>query len=377
MKRILLITHNFPPTIGGPATFMDALAAELVARSGPVTVLCSSPVADDPGDPLRPFRVRRICLANRYRYEVMVRVALVHELARHRLVFVNTLEDYFLEVNRLLRRPYILKVVGDSVWERARNLGATSLGIDEFQDDEGAQGAFAALIERRNRAAIGAERVVTPSRYLAAMVVAWGVPPERVAVIPNGVEDSFVADEAPAPRASGPLRAIFVGRITNWKGLETVLLALRELAGVSLEVVGDGPQLPSCVDLARQLGLGERVAFAGGVPRSVVRERMRKSDVLVLASLYEGLSHTLLEATALGLPSIASSAGGNSEVVEDGINGTLVPPQDVAALVRALVRLRDDEPYRHGLALRAHERGRGMRLKEFVPRYAELFGGVG
>lgn len=373
MKPILLITNNFPPTIGGPATFVNALAAELAGRSHAVTVLCSSPVVADASDMLRPFRVRRVCLASRYRYEVLVRVALFHELARHRLVFVNTLEEYFLEVNRLLRRPYVLKVVGDPVWERARNLGATSLGIDEFQHDGHARRAFGALIERRDRAAIGAERVVTPSRYLAAMVAGWGVPRERVTVIPNGVEDTFVAEHAPVPRANRILRAIFVGRITNWKGLETLLLALRELEDVSLEVVGDGPQLPSCVELARQLGLGDRVAFAGGAPRSVVRQRLCASDVLVLTSLYEGLSHTILEAAALGVPSIASSRGGNPEVVEDGVNGTLVPAQDVAALVRALARMRDDEAYRHGLALRSYDRGSGLRLKAFVPRYAQLF----
>ncbi|MEW6268685.1 MAG: glycosyltransferase family 4 protein [Thermodesulfobacteriota bacterium] len=372
MKRVLLVSNNFPPTIGGPATFVDALGHELARRDFRVTVLCTSAVARDPDDAARPFVVRRVCLANRYRYEVAVRVALLRELARHRLVFVNTLEDYLCDVNRLLRRRYVLKVVGDTVWERARNLGATCLDVDAFQTDGLAQRSFRAAIERRNRAVLGAAHVVTPSAYLRRMVIGWGVPEERVTVVANGVDEDFATAETPAPRPGAELRVLFVGRLTNWKGVDTLLLALARVEGARLVVAGDGPQLPSLVALARQLGVADRVRFAGAAPRARVRELMRESDVLVLASLYEGMSHTLLEAAALGLPAIASRCGGNPEVVCDGDSGILVPPQDVAALRAALVTLRDDEALRHRLALAAHGRARGHRVADGVPRIVEL-----
>ena len=65
----------------------------------------------------RPFIVRRVNIASRERYEIEVRVRLSLEMARHRLVFVNGLERYVAEVNRVVRRPYVLKIVGDRAWE--------------------------------------------------------------------------------------------------------------------------------------------------------------------------------------------------------------------------------------------------------------------
>lgn len=376
MRRVLLVSNNFPPTIGGPSTFVDALGRELARHDFRVTVLCSSAVEHDPGDAARPFAVRRVCLANRYRYEVAVRVALLRELSRHRLVFVNTLEDYLVDVNRLLRRRYVLKVVGDAVWERARNLGATCLDVDAFQADPQAQHAWRAAIARRNRAVLGAAHVLTPSEYLRRMVIGWGVPEERVSVVANGVDDAFAAPEAPPPRPGGELRVLFVGRLTNWKGVDTLLLALAGVDGARLVVAGDGPQMPPLVALAHQLGVADRVRFVGAAPRAEVRELMRASDVLVLTSLYEGMSHTLLEAAAMGVPAIASTCGGNPEVVCDGDNGILLPPQDVGRLREALVTLRDDERLRHGLALRAWRSARARRLADGVPRIVELIDGL-
>src|SRR5690606_1402073 len=144
------------------------------------------------------------------------------------------------------------------------------------------------------------------------------------------------ASAPPAPRAGERLRALFVGRLTNWKGVDTLLLAVRDLPEVDLAIVGDGPERPALEALARQLGLGGRAAFLGRLGRAETRREMLRSHVLVLPSLYEGLSHTLLEAGAVGLPCIASRCGGNPEVIADGENGLLVPPEDPAALGAAL-----------------------------------------
>jgi glycosyltransferase involved in cell wall biosynthesis len=84
-----------------------------------------------------------------------------------------------------------------------------------------------------------------------------------------------------------------------------------------------------------------------------LRQQMQQSDVLVLDSEYEGLSHTLLEAAAMALPSIASDRGGNPEVIQNGSNGLLVPYGDVAALQAALAQLQADEALRYRLACQA------------------------
>jgi glycosyltransferase involved in cell wall biosynthesis len=94
--------------------------------------------------------------------------------------------------------------------------------------------------------------------------------------------------------------------------------------------------------LARQLGLADRAHFLGNVPHARIPLLIRASDLFVLNSEYEGLSHTLLEVQALGTPIVASRVCGNPEVVEDGVNGLLVDPRDARALAAAMRRLLDD-----------------------------------
>ena len=367
MASVLLVTNIFPPQIGGPATFIDRLGHSLAGRGHDVSVVCSSSATCDIYDAQRPFTVKRVSVASRERYEVLVRLRLALEMARHRLVFVNGLERYVAEVNRALRRRYVLKIVGDTVWETARNRGLTTLPIDEFQVDAHSQRQFAADIEMRNGWVSAARHVVVPSEYLRRLVEGWGVASDRITVVRNGT-DCTPAVAAGRRTAAQRLRALFVGRLTNWKGVETLLLAARELPMVELEIAGDGPEWPHLVELSAQLGLGDRVVFSGRLPAEGVRRAMDRAHVLVLTSLYEGLSHTVLEAMAAGVPCIVSARGGNEEVVCHGRNGLVVPPQDVARLVEALCRLASDEGLRARLAAGAKDTARAFDLAETVAR---------
>jgi glycosyltransferase involved in cell wall biosynthesis len=96
----------------------------------------------------------------------------------------------------------------------------------------------------------------------------------------------------------------------------------------------------------RELGLGERIWMAGS--RGDIPELMRGLDVFVLPSLAEGISNTILEAMACGLPVIATAVGGNPELVEEGRTGLLVPPADPAAMARAMETCALDADLRRG-----------------------------
>lgn len=371
MSKVLLVTNIFPPEIGGPATFIDRLAHSLSGRDHRVTVVCSSQGKRHPSDAERPFTVRRVNVMSREQYEIFVRMRLALEMARHRLVFVNGLERYVGEVNRVLHRPYVLKIVGDTVWETARNRGMTSLSIDDFQIDPASQQRFATDISGRNAWVMSARQIVVPSEYLRRLVEGWGVPGERIAVVQNGTIAGNVA--APAARSGRErFRALFVGRLTNWKGVETLLLAARDVPELELEIVGDGPEWPHLVELSAQLGLSDRAIFRGRLSAPDVRHAMGRAHALVLTSLYEGLSHTLLEAFAAGLPCIVSDRGGNEEVVSDGRNGVIVPAQNVGSLARAIQSLAQDEAWRRRLAAAALDTARVFDLSKTVTRTEHL-----
>jgi glycosyltransferase involved in cell wall biosynthesis len=367
--RILLVTNIFPPMIGGPATFIDRLAHTLSQQHGcRVTIVCSSDAPRDPSDVARPFTVHRLCTANKYWYQLKVRLVLAVELLRHRRTLVNGLEEYVTPLARLLRRRYILKIVGDSVWETARNAGETTVDIDAFQTDATARVRFAGARAARAAQLRQANLIVTPSEYLRSMVIGWGVSPDRVVTVANGVEEQPAISVS--RRSAGPLKALFVGRLTNWKGVDTALLALAGLDDVELTVAGDGPAYPALVALARQLALDGRVRFLGRQSASDVRRLMASSHVLVLTSLYEGLSHTLIEAASHGLPCIASACGGNPEFVVDGETGLLVQAEDVTALRRALAALAADEPRRHRLAVAAQRRAQQFSITDTTSNIA-------
>lgn len=370
-KRILLVTNIFPPHIGGPASFIDRLAHALARREHRVTVVCSSDRQTDETDRERPFRVRRVCLANRELYEVKVRWVLFWEMFRHRIVLVNGLESYAAQVAGILRRTYVLKVVGDSAWETARNRGTTLVDIDEFQTSAEEQAVHKVLVARRNRSLRFARRIFTPSDYLRRMVTGWGFPPEHVVTIQNGVEVD--ANAGPSRTlTSSRMHVVFVGRLTNWKGVETLLLALTGWNGVTATIVGDGPEYPHLFELSKQLGVADRARFVGRKTPDEVKKLISEADTLVLVSLYEGMSHTLLEAAALGCPCIASDIGGNRELIVSGVNGILVPPHDVQALRQALERFLRDPALRLRLGEQARETALAHRLERTVDGVIDL-----
>ncbi len=368
--RVLLVTDIFPPAIGGPATFVDRLGRWLALRGHSVTVLCSSESRTDPRDDGRPFRVVRVPLANRYQYELEVRSRLLVLMGSHRRILVNGLDRYVMAPSRLLRRRFVLKVVGDVLWEAARNRGLTNADPEAFQ--AGASRLYPAAWRGRAAVLRRARAVVVPSEYLARLVRGWGVPGLCVHVIPNAAP---VAD-GPAPhQAPGPgLRVSFVGRLVNWKGVETLLLAAAAADELSVSIAGDGPAGPLLESLARQLAIGDRVRFLGRCAPEQVASLLDRTDVLVLPSLYEGMSHTLLEAMSRGVPCVVSSCAGNLEVISPGVNGLVVPPGDPAYLRAILVELARDRDRLARLAAGAVARARDFSIDRMGQAYEQLVG---
>jgi glycosyltransferase involved in cell wall biosynthesis len=199
-------------------------------------------------------------------------------------------------------------------------------------------------------------------------------PPERIELIPNGVAlpaseaPSAVNDAAVIPsaqtenrRADGPLVGM-VGRLSWKKGYEHALDAaalLREhVPAVRFEIVGDGPLRGALEQQTANLGLEATVRFLG--QRRDVPDLMRRFDCFVLSSVIEGMPNALLEAMALGLPVVTTSAGGSAEVVVDGESGFVVPPADPTALAGAIERVLADRALARRLgeqaARRVHER---------------------
>ncbi len=254
----------------------------------------------------------------------------------------------------LARKPLVVKLVSDEVFERQQREGRFSGTLDEFQRVGGARIGF--LRATRDRALRSAQHVFCPSAYLRDVALGWGLDPARLSVLPNPAP--------PIPRLpareelrrelelNGPTLA-FAGRLGPQKSLGVALEAVARLPDVTLLVAGDGPERQALELRARELGIDGRARFLGSVPRDGVLRLFRAADASVLSSSWENLPHTVLEALAVGSPVIATAVGGVPEVVHDEENGLLVPARDPAALADAIRRFFADDGLRARLAAAA------------------------
>ncbi len=189
-----------------------------------------------------------------------------------------------------------------------------------------------------------------------------GIREERIWRIPNFIDLSLYppsgSKEAIKRSLGLPEGRIFVfaGRFVKRKGIEYLLRAWAEVLreapqGVYLLLLGDGPLKAEMVSLSRSLAIEKKTLFLGHVEE--VREYLYASDAFVLPSLQEGMPNSLLEAMACSLPVIATRIGGVTDIIEDGVNGILVPPAEVSPLAEAMLRVLSDRDLSVSLASHA------------------------
>jgi glycosyltransferase involved in cell wall biosynthesis len=183
-----------------------------------------------------------------------------------------------------------------------------------------------------------------------------------------------------AARAAHIVRIGTVGRLDPVKNHAALLKSVRaildrrsELGTVlRLTIVGDGPQRAALESMTRELGLEGKVEFTG--TRDDTADLMRTFDVFVLASMNEGISNTILEAMATGLPVLAARVGGNPELVVPDVTGLLYDPADGEGLTAGLTRYIDEPALRdaHGRAGRERVLA-NFSLDSMIQRYLDIY----
>jgi glycosyltransferase involved in cell wall biosynthesis len=222
-----------------------------------------------------------------------------------------------------------------------------------------------------------AEVLIAVSRAGEAGLRQVGHATRPIVVIPYSVDP--LPEPAPRPARRDGFAVACVARLMPQKGhvylLEAMARVTRQVPGSRLLLAGEGPLRGELEIQARQLGLNELVSFLGIVPRAQLPELLAQTDVVVLASRWEGLPVALIEVMSAGKPIVASNVGGNPELVVDGENGLVVPPADPGALAEALLRLAHDAPLRERLghaSRRRFEQG-GFSPPEVAARTLEAY----
>lgn len=206
----------------------------------------------------------------------------------------------------------------------------------------------------------GADAVLPVTHVLGQYVSAYGVPAQRMVVIPNGINEAHFA-QAPTPDEAkqrlgwpGALVLGFTGFVRDWHGVDRVIRWMASPAAprqARLLIVGDGPARADLEALARQLDLGERVRFTGVIDRALVPAHVAAFDIALQPAVVDYASPLkLFEYLALGKAIVAPRQPNLEEVLQDGENALMFSPSDPGALEAALQRLCEDTALRQRVA---------------------------
>jgi glycosyltransferase involved in cell wall biosynthesis len=330
--RILLLSPQYPPLLGGAELQAQRMARELTAMGIRVTVLtqpCAGAAPEDQDGGIRILRrLRTVPLGPLWGMSMMASTARAQrelasewDLVHNQQVGLHAWASVRSAVR--LQKPCVLRFAcsgtgGDLASLSGRRFGSTFV-----------------------RGLRGATRLVALTASGAAEIVRYGLPAQRTTTIPNGIDvRAFAQQPWPDVAAADPLRLLFVGRLEHQKGLDLLLAALAQVehaVNCRLRVVGTGSLLQQLQTQVRDLGLSERVEFRG--VRTDMLAEYAWSEAVVVPSRFEGMPNVVLEAMACGRPVLATHIDGTAELLGDERGGWLVPPDDVHSLAQAIVRL--------------------------------------
>lgn len=189
-----------------------------------------------------------------------------------------------------------------------------------------------------------ADRMIAVSRFVKEDISKYGVDKEKIEVIHNGVDTKFFKPSKKTFREKNADKfdtlLVYLGRLVEQKGLIHLIDAMadvvKEYPKTGVLIAGKGKEKERLQKRARRLGLSGNVVFSGFIPEEQLPNLYSSADIFVLPSLWEVLGISLLEASACGVPLLASDVGGIPEVVEDGVNGFLFKAGDVKELAQKI-----------------------------------------
>lgn len=377
--KALFVAHSFPRFEGDAAgSFILRLAVALAQQDVEVRVIAPSAPGLDASSVIQGIQIRRFRYAPRSHETLAYRGTMAEDVSRSfqgklALASFMVAETAVLHSQTSAWKPDLIHAhwwfpngIAASTVSRISGipLVTTSHGTDLrlLQKHPGAR-PLARYVYRRSA------RVTCVSQWLADQAALLS--PTTPIVAPMPVDASRFAPGVDRDNN----RLVFVGRLSAQKGIETAIRALAlTRRSIVLDVIGDGPDRPALIELARQLGLSDRIFWRGQVRHSEVPALLARASALVAPFVDEGLGLVAAEAQLCETPPVGFASGGLTDVIENDVTGVLVPVGDTSALAAALERIVGDPARRETLG----RAGRASALARFTPssaaeRYAQIY----
>ena len=376
-KNILICAGIYPPDGGGPATYSKLLFDELPKWGAGADVLNFGKVRH------LPKIIRHIA----YFFKALKMGKRADVIYAQDPVSVGLPA---MLAAKILRKKFILKVVGDYAWEQFQNkISKIKSKKFEFITPENFQDKkfdFKTELRRKIQkyVAKNAYKIIVPSNYLKNIVLKWGVGEDKIKVIYNAFEAPALPASRPAlGKTKEELRKklglsgtvlISAGRLVPWKGFDKLIEIMpeiiKEISDAKLYIIGSGPERKALELKVKSLKLQDKVILTNQLAHKDTLEYLKAGDVFVLNTGYEGFSHFLLEAMAMEIPIITTNVGGNPELIENGKNGILLEYNNKEELKKRIIELAKNETPKKELTEKAKQKvaefGVGKMLEETI-----------
>ncbi|MCD5381651.1 MAG: glycosyltransferase family 4 protein [Candidatus Pacebacteria bacterium] len=332
--KIVIATGLYPPEIGGPATYAAMLDKELPEHGTEVYVVPFGWVRK------YPKIIRHIA----YFWKLWKECSSVDVIYALDPISVGLPA---LLVSRLRKKPLLIRLGGDYAWEQGRIRFGITDTLDEYLDNQNNRSPRVSFFAKLQTYVVSkAEQIIVPSHYLKGVVIKWGIKDSHIQVIYSALYPIEVTTSREVLRKelnySHPT-IVSAGRLVPWKGFEILINVVDELKEhyphISLIIAGDGEEYAKLETQVSDLKLSQHVRFIGSVTKDTLGAVIKAADVFVLNTAYEGLSHQLIEVMNIGTPIVTTTAGGNSELITDGVDGFLVEFNNKAKLAEAIMRV--------------------------------------
>jgi len=380
--NVLITTSILPPEVGGPATYVPLLAEELALRGHQITLIAPQIHRISLQDENKHYRIIYYQRAQYIRY-INYLIELIRALSKilsegkkNDLLYSNGLDLAASIGARILRKPIVIKVVGDPAWEFSYNRGLTKHNLEEFQQERGLQINFIKWLFHLPFKK--ADKIILPGYQHFKFLQEWGIPSEKIIVIYNAPSPPKSRLELAANiRNMQGFNLFMAGRLIPLKRIDQVIDLVSTIEDVNLIIAGEGPLRESLAKKVDKLGLQSRVHLLGSISKELVWSLLCDyAQVLIINSVYETFPNIVLEALTCGVPVISTKVGGINEIIQDRNNGILIPLDNPQCLADAIQLLKSDEVLRHKLAIQALQSSKIFNVDTMVLKTEKILLGV-
>jgi glycosyltransferase involved in cell wall biosynthesis len=346
-----MITREFPPSSGGIGYYVYNLSRKLIERGHKVTVITRGNAQKTRKEIIDGIDVFYVTFFPLYPFHLSLHGFFVNSLLKSKDAEFDLIHLHSPLVPSISTTLPVVTTVHTAMRVDSRYHEV----VDPYSLAEKMQSMyFSPLAETKLLRLSTIVTTVSPS--VAEELRAYGMDPESVKIMWNGVDERLFF---PVSSKGKTEYVLYTGVLRARKGLFDLLkcatIVNEKVPSIKFIICGTGPLLGKLKEQVFRKGLERQIIFTGRVQRKKLVQLYQEATIHVVPSLYEGLPTVLLEAMACGLPVVATNVGGNRDVVSSGTNGLLVSPRSPEEMAKTILTLLDNEPLRARIGACARE----------------------